>query len=352
MKILYAIQATGNGHISRANELIPYLELFAEVDLLVSGTQANMEIDQFVKFRRKGLSFVCGKNGGIDLLKTLQQLRTKKFLQEVKTIPVTDYDFVLNDFEPLSAWACKLKNIPCIAMSHQFAVIGKAAPRPPRYDPLAWLVLRYYAPSNMGIGFHFKQYDMATYLPVIRAEIRNAYLRNLGHYTVYLPAYEDKKLVKLLSVHKHIQWHIFSRKALKSAEQNNCWIRPVNNFDFISSFTTCEGVICGAGFETPAEALFMNKKLLAIPMKGQYEQGCNAAALEELGVKVLKKLSAKKTKQLAKWLADKTSIQMDYPDHTLQIVKHLLASVKDLGNALKPPLAEPETEELISLDFL
>jgi len=43
------------------------------------------------------------------------------------------------------------------------------------------------------------------------------------------------------------------------------------------------GVFCGAGFETPAEAMFLKKKLMVIPMKGQYEQQCNAAALEEIG---------------------------------------------------------------------
>jgi hypothetical protein len=35
-------------------------------------------------------------------------------------------------------------------------------------------------------------------------------------------------------------------------------------------------------FETPAEALFLGKKLLVIPMTGQYEQECNAAALAAL----------------------------------------------------------------------
>ncbi len=47
-------------------------------------------------------------------------------------------------------------------------------------------------------------------------------------------------------------------------------------------------MLCGAGFETPAEALFLGKKLMVIPMKGQYEQHINAASLKELGIPVLK----------------------------------------------------------------
>jgi hypothetical protein len=111
MKILYALQATGNGHNSRANEILPLLEKMAEVDLLLSVTQADVGLQHSIKYQKKGLSFVFGKKGGVDLLKTFQQMKTKRFLDEVRSIPVEEYDFVINDFEPLSAWACKNKNV-------------------------------------------------------------------------------------------------------------------------------------------------------------------------------------------------------------------------------------------------
>ena len=72
MKILYALQATGNGHISRANEILPYLKKLGEIDILLSGTQANIDLNFHIKFRRIGLSFVFGKNGGVDYLQTIK----------------------------------------------------------------------------------------------------------------------------------------------------------------------------------------------------------------------------------------------------------------------------------------
>ena len=36
MKILYAIQSTGNGHLGRAMEILPTLKRNADVDILVS----------------------------------------------------------------------------------------------------------------------------------------------------------------------------------------------------------------------------------------------------------------------------------------------------------------------------
>ena len=66
MKILYAIQGTGNGHLSRAKDIIPALEMRAQVDILVSGQQADITLPFEVKYRFKGLSFIFGKKGGID----------------------------------------------------------------------------------------------------------------------------------------------------------------------------------------------------------------------------------------------------------------------------------------------
>jgi uncharacterized protein (TIGR00661 family) len=324
MKILYALQATGNGHISRANEILPYLKEMAEVDVLLSGTQSNIELDHYVKFRRRGLSFVFGKNGGVDYLQTLKKIKSKQFLKEINTIPVEKYNLVLNDFEPLSAWACKTKNVPCIALSHQYAVLDKAAPKPLRFDPFAWIVLKYYAPCKTGIGFHFKSYSESIYTPVIREEIRNAYVRNLGHYTVYLPAYSIEKIVNVLSEFKEVQWHVFTKDCKKSYGEKNCWIRPINTFDFTGSFINCEGIVTGGGFETPAEALFMKKKLLVIPMKKQYEQQCNAAALKDMGVPVIKSLKKKHKQTIVDWINSKQQIEVDYKDNTVDILQTII----------------------------
>ncbi|MBN2813127.1 MAG: hypothetical protein JXQ80_03560, partial [Bacteroidales bacterium] len=67
MKILYAVQGTGNGHLSRAMEVIPLLQKRCETDILVSGYQTNLDLPFEVKYRLNGLSFIFGKKGGIDL---------------------------------------------------------------------------------------------------------------------------------------------------------------------------------------------------------------------------------------------------------------------------------------------
>src|SRR5215217_4404099 len=173
MKILYAIQGTGNGHMSRAREIIPLLKQRGDVDILVSGTQAEVVLDHPIKYKAQGLGFVFGKKGGIDLVATYKNNKLKRLWQEIRQLPVEDYDLVINDFEPVSAWACYLKGRSCVGISHQAAVLNEFAPRPKRADLLGEAVLRNYAPATMYYGFHFASYDKNIFTPVIRSEVRN-----------------------------------------------------------------------------------------------------------------------------------------------------------------------------------
>ena len=42
MKILYAVQATGNGHISRAMELLPHLQKYGTKDIFLIGANSRL----------------------------------------------------------------------------------------------------------------------------------------------------------------------------------------------------------------------------------------------------------------------------------------------------------------------
>lgn len=325
MKLLYAIQGTGNGHLSRAIDIIPELKKYGSLDLFVSGAQAEIVLPYPVKYKSKGLSFYFGKSGGINFLKTFQKNSSKDVIKEIKNFPVENYDLVINDFEPISAWACKRKEVKIVSLSHQAALLSKKAPRPKIIDPFGEWMLKNYAPVKKYVGFHFEEYDKNIFTPVIRNAIRQAKVSDDGHYTVYLPAYDDKKLVQRLLKLDKIKWHIFSKHTKKPYHVGRISVFPVSGIDFIESVVSSSGVVCGAGFETPAEVLHLNKKLLVVPMKSQYEQHCNAAALKKLGVPVLKKVKKKSVKKIAQWLEEAKPLDLSFPDVTAEAVEHLLS---------------------------
>lgn len=322
---MYAIQGTGNGHLSRARDIIPILQQYGNLDILVSGTQADISLPYHINYQFKGLSFIFGKKGGVNLLDTYKKANLKHLLKEIYNLPVEKYDVIINDFEPVSSWACYIKNKPCIALSHQCAVLNRKAPQPKIVDLPGKSVLKNYAPSTIQYGFHFKSYDQNIFTPVIRKEVREIFVQNKKHYTVYLPAYNDERIIKVLREFKNIEWQVFSKHNKKPHTYKNIFVYPISNNAFINSMAAAKGVLCGAGFETPAEALFMQKKLMVIPMKGQYEQHCNAAALKEMGVPVIKSLKKKYAYKIKNWLYADEIIAVNYPDITYDIINTIIS---------------------------
>ncbi|WP_461450764.1 glycosyltransferase family protein [Mucilaginibacter sp.] len=322
MKILYAIQGTGNGHISRAREIVPLLQQYGELDLLVSGTQAEVTLAQPLKYKFHGFSFVFGTKGGVDNWATFKIMNLPQLWRDMHSLPLKDYDLIINDFEPVSAWACKLQKIPSVSLSHQCSFISPNTPRPQKWNYAEWL-FKYYSPTTYHVGFHFERYADFIHTPVIRSEIRNMEISDKGHYTVYLPAYDDKMLLSYLSK-TDVEWHIFSKRQKEVMRIGNVQIYPVSNEKFNKSMASCKGLLTGGGFEGPAEALFLQKKVLMIPMTGQYEQRCNALSASKLGVPVVNEIDGHFNGHLTSWLNDDKKIQVNFPNETAQIVDDMV----------------------------
>ena len=328
MKVLYGIQGTGNGHISRAMDIIPCLAKKVDLDILVSGNQSDIELQYPIKYRKDGLSFIFGKKGGIDLLATLSKLNPIQFFHDVKELPVHEYSLVISDFEPISAWSAKLGKVPSVSLSHQAAVLNEHAPKPGRKSLIGEFILKNYAPAKSKAGFHFKPYGEGIYTPIIRQQVRRQEVRNKDHITVYLPSYHDELLLEMLREFPVENWNVFSKYCESEYSIERVHFYPLDNELFTRSMAEGKAVICGAGFETPSEALFLGKKLLVVPMRNQYEQQCNARCLEELGVPVVKSFSKKALPEISKWLETERTLQMEYQDRTESIVNAVLSQIK------------------------
>lgn len=325
MRVLYAFPTTGFGHISRANELIPVLKKYTDVDVLTSGPPLKITPPYKINYRFTGLTFVPSSKGGINFWKTFNDNSVVRLYNEIRSLNVSEYDLVLSDFEPVSAFAAQRQpQVRSIELSHQCAVIHPKSPQPENASRVGNFIMKNMCPSHSKVGFHFWKYDTSIHTPVIRSSVRQTEPKNNGHYCAYLPAYAPDYLFDILSSIPYTKWHIFSPKISRRYEQDNCLFHPADPHVFTHSLATCEGVMCGAGFETPAEALFLGKKLLVIPMKHQYEQACNGFALQQLGVDSLPKLTQEELPELKKWVREKVPVHIPYPDQTEQLIADLL----------------------------
>ncbi|MDQ1163623.1 uncharacterized protein (TIGR00661 family) [Chryseobacterium sp. SORGH_AS 447] len=316
MKILYAFQGTGNGHVARAQEIVPILKKYAAVDTLISGHQSQLKADFDVNFQYKGISLLYNKTGGLSYRKTFTDNKFLEAARNIQEIDLSKYDLIINDYEPLTGWACKLKNIPMIELSHQASMLFKETPKPDKKDFFGELVLKYYVPSKKRIGFHFENYHPQIKKPVIRQKIRNLHPEKKGFYLVYLPSFSDENITKVLK-QIPVEWKVFSKYSRLQFKEKNVEIFPIDEIQYLKAFESCEGILCNAGFESPAEALFMDKKLFVIPIHNQYEQECNACALDKMGIPNSKIL---KVEEIRSWVASDQHLRVDYPNDIEEIL--------------------------------
>ena len=87
---------------------------------------------------------------------------------------------------------------------------------------------------------------------------------------------------------------------------------------------SCEGLFTGGGFEGPAEALFLGKKLLVAPMRFQYEQQCNAYALKQFGLPVIWGSNRNWLPVLREFVNNPQEHQFNFPDETAMIVNQVV----------------------------
>lgn len=324
MKILYAFQGTGNGHMARAQEIVPILKKYGEVDTFISGHQSQLKATFDLDFQHKGISLLYNKSGGISYSKILFENNYFKAFKTIYQLDLSAYDLIINDYEPLTGWACKMKEIKFLELSHQASMSFKETPKPAKKDFLGEQILKFYVPSEHKIGFHFESYHPNIKPPVIRQKIRGLNADKKGFYLVYLPSFSDENIIKVLS-QIPVEWKVFSKYSKLYFKNKNVEVFPIDQEEYLKAFENCDGILCNAGFETPAEALFLDKKAFVIPIHNQYEQECNAVAANLLGVPMSKTL---KKEEIENWVNSQQHITIHYPDNIEEILVNEVLTFK------------------------
>lgn len=330
MKILYGVQATGNGHITRARIMAKALaKVDAEIDWIFSGrpTADYFDMDIFGNYRAyRGLTFAV-KSGRVLYLKTAARANLWQFYRDIKSMNLEGYDVIINDFEPVSAWAAKMARKKVIGISHQNAFLYDI----PKQGSNIFLegFMRYFAPVTLPIGLHWHHFNQPILPPIIEpSSYPNTHTSK--HYLVYLPFAGLEDIVPQL---KHFpEYDFFVYQSVPYAyDEGHIHVRPFSREGFQKDLHRCEGVICSAGFELPSEAIQLGKKLLVQPVAGQMEQQSNALALQRLGYAT--RAETLDVSTIGQWLVQSGINPVTYPN-VAQALAHWLANIggEDIGS--------------------
>lgn len=321
MKILYGVQGTGNGHLTRARSMArAFAGLDVQVDWVFSGRDREdfFDMQPFGNFRcYRGMTLQAEK-GRVNMTKTILKSHIWQLSKDARNLNTRDYDLVVSDFEPVTAWAARLQGVRSIGVSHQCAFLY---PIPRKANNLFTdLFMRWFAPVNTPVGVHWHPFNQPLLPPIVEPSDHPNKAQK-GKVLVYLPFADVEDVLPLLEPFNDHQFYVY-HKFKQAQERGHIHLRPFSRDGFQYDLHSAEGVICSAGFELPSEAISLGKKLLAEPVRQQMEQQSNALALQALGYATT---TDTLTQQIIRhWLDQPKPAPLHYPDVAQAIARWMV----------------------------
>ena len=331
MKILYGIQGTGNGHITRARAMAKsFAKSSIKVDYFFSGRPANKYFDMsdFNDYHtREGFTFAI-ENGCVNKLKTLKNIRVGQFIHDVKKFDLSGYDLVINDFEPISAWAAKLAKVPCIGISHQASFLSNKVPSQGA-TLLTRLGLKLFAPADCYLGVHWFPYHqniIPPFIEPVKSWQKDNFIEN--KILVYLPFEDPKKIIALLQHFPEYEFYCYHPQLSNKSINHHIHLRSPCRVGFLNDLVSASGTIGNAGFELSSEALRYGKKLLLKPLDGQFEQASNAFTLVNAGLAT--SMSCLNADVVDDWLSVNNKQAINFPSDPSPLTDWIAAGASDV----------------------
>ena len=217
MNILYGVNATGNGHISRSRITISELKKRGHnVTVLFSGRHVKdfFDLEEFRPYIiKQGFTFVF-KKGKLNVFKTLLNIDLIQFVRDVFKIK-KEYDVVITDFEPISAYAARKLGIHCIGIGHQYSFLKKI-PKSFKMKLASLFFLRFYTPINSTISSHFYHFNQSILPPFIEKGLKTKkFSAEVISYLIDLDYFRN-----IFQLKKFVEWIIVMLNNIENDEIN------------------------------------------------------------------------------------------------------------------------------------
>ena len=318
LRCLFIVQGEGRGHLTQALSLRAFLHRAGHhvCSSVVSrgGDGAapsyfEREIGAPVRYIDSVRFVVNGSRRSINWLQTLVGNRDRLgrfregFAVLDQEIRLHRPDVIVNFYEPLGGlYAARYQpRIPVVAVAHQFMFLHPQYVFPHGYPiqrraatlftkltgarAARRLALSLYdAPAIPGEGLHvmpplLRDGLIAQPLDVLRA-----------FFLIYLYHHSGSEAVlRWHDRNPDVRLHCFRHdsKADKTVEfDDTLTFHQLHGQRFLDMMARCSGVVTNSGFESMAEAMYLCKPLLLVPMRRHFEQLCNGIDGQRVGAAV------------------------------------------------------------------
>jgi uncharacterized protein (TIGR00661 family) len=119
--------------------------------------------------------------------------------------------------------------------------------------------------------------------PIVRPVVQEQEPKSGEHVVMYSTSGKGAERVRdLLNKFSKEKFYIYGFK--DAGQFGNCVFKERSTEGFLKDLASGRGVIASAGFSLISECLYMKKRMLLMPVLGQYEQIINAHYIEKLGL--------------------------------------------------------------------
>ena len=302
-KIIYAVAGEGFGHSTRSHLIGQRLIDAGHNVMFVGSKNSLLYLKQYFGERVKevfGLSYAYDK-GYVDPIRTLKRNLVKLPKGHRRNVELFkkhfapfEPDLVISDFEPFSAWWAWRKNVPFISIDNEHILTLCKLEHPAKnwFSRLtAKVVTRcHYVGAVTYVIINFfrapLRIDSAVLAPpIVRPIVCALQPRQGEHILVYSTAGTgEDQLRQVLGKFGKQRFYVYGFN--KSAEDKNCVFKERSIEGFLTDLASARGVIASAGFSLISECMYLKKKMLLLPVAGQYEQIINAYYIQKLGLGV------------------------------------------------------------------
>jgi len=310
MRILYGVVGEGMGHAMRSRVVLDHLTQNHDVQVVVSGRAYDYLVaranDHLAVRKIWGYSIVYEDNE-VDSFRTLlANLKgaVKGWPENIRAyFELADQfkpDVVISDFESWSYLFAKNRDIPVVSVDN-IQMLNRCAHAPEiiaGHEGDLRLAKTVIKPKVAG-AFHYlittffyppvRKKRTTLHPPILRPEILAARRPGQGggggdHLLVYQTSTSNTALPEILSrCGSECRVYGLRRDLREEVIEGNLRYRPFSEAGFIEDLRSARGVIASGGFTLMGEAVYLQRPMLAVPVRKQFEQVLNARYLEAEG---------------------------------------------------------------------
>ena len=306
-RFIFTVQGEGRGHLTQAISLTQIAqEAGHEVVGYAVGSFQGRKIPPFfaqfigntplIQYESPSINY--GKGKSVQLGKTAFQAFSKFGTYWKSAAQLGDFidalqpDGIVNFYESITG-LYNLKSgskIPCMSVGHQYLLLSDHFETIPEKAVDRFLlnintkITAIGSSKLLGLSFRFMPNDLKrniiTVPPLLRQEVKAIQPQSGERWLAYLTHYRlADEIMAWSSLNPEVKLDCFwDNPTRKTAYQfsDSLTFHPIDAEKYLIKMTHCAGLISTAGFESVAEAMYLGKPVMMVPVPNHIEQMINA----------------------------------------------------------------------------